>query len=339
MKRMIILLSVLMFFISACDEEDVGVSDGSVNVVFPITPSSGDNPPTEAGLQLGRMLFYEKKLSRTNEVACASCHHQELAFSDNNRVSFGVDSLMGDRQAMALFNLPFTENGFFWDGRTDVLRHLTLQPIENEIEMDETLGNVISKLSDEAIYRNQFELAFGNEEITEGKIALALEQFLASLISDNSKYDQHQKGEIELTLNERQGEALFISLGCTNCHSSFNFDDVANRFLNNGLDVPGQFGGLGRELVTGSPADRAQFKVTSLRNIGVTAPYMHDGRFNTLEEVIDHYASEVKQSPTVAGEVLGGFDISDSQKSNLVDFLNTLTDEEFLTNPDFSDPF
>jgi len=339
MKKITLLFLIAVLVMVSCGDDDNFINNGILNVQFPPLPVANDNPLTDAGKQLGRMLFYETKLSRTNTVACASCHLQELAFSDPNPVSFGVDSLVGTRQGMALFNLAYSDVGFFWDGRADVLRHQSLMPIENEVELDETLGNVITKLSNEQLYLDQFELAFGNNEITEEKIGLALEQFLTSMISKNSKYDQFRRDEIGLTTSELNGEQLFIDKGCFSCHTGFNFGTRGNVFFNNGLDSTNDFSDFGRELVTNNQGDRAKFKVTSLRNIAVTAPYMHDGRFNTLEEVLNHYSFQVKQSTTVAGQLVGGFDLTLSEQEDLINFLETLTDDEFLTNPDFSNPF
>ncbi len=285
------------------------------------------------------MLFYETKLSRTNKVSCASCHAQELAFSDNNRVSFGVDSLTGNRQAMGLFNLAYANNGFFWDGRTATLRELALEPITNELKLDETIDNVILKLSEEQIYKDQFHAVFGNEEISGERIGLALEQFLFSMVSNNSKYDKFKRGEIELTERELRGEQLFINNDCTDCHNGFNFDDDGQRFLNNGLDSDEEFIDLGREEATGLNIHRARFKVPSLRNIAETAPYMHDGRIQTLRDAVEHYNSQVQESMTLADQIFSSLDLDSTQVDDLVLFLETLTDEEFLINPEFSNPF
>lgn len=330
----------MAFLIASCgDDDSFNFNNNVLSVQFPPLPVANDNPLTDAGKQLGRMLFYDTKLSRTNTVACASCHLQELAFSDPNPVSFGVDSIQGTRQAMALFNLAYSDSGLFWDGRADVLRHQSLMPIENEVELDETIGNVIAKLSNEQIYLDQFTLAFGNNEITEEKMGLALEQFLTSMVSKNSRYDQFRRDEIGLTTSELNGEQLFIDKGCFSCHTGFNFGTQGDIFFNNGLDSTDDFTDFGRELVTNNQGDRAKFKVPSLRNIAVTAPYMHDGRFSTLEEVLDHYSFQVKPSTTVFGGLVGGFDLTLSEQDDLIQFLETLTDEEFLTNPDFSNPF
>jgi len=338
MKRLFLPILVLCILTSSC-EQDTLLDDGvsALDLQFPEVPMFADNPMTEEGKLLGRMLFYEKSLSSTNEISCASCHKQELAFSDGEALAIGVKDKVGPRHSMTLANVGFFRNGFFWDGRSTRLKDLALLPIQNELEMDETLENVIQKLADQTMYKEQFHKAFGDSLITEHKIGKALEQFLMSLISNNSRYDQASRGEIELTESELSGEVVFISKGCNDCHSGFNIDDI--RFLNNGLDSEQDMTDLGRELVTEDEDDRAKFKTPSLRNIGVSAPYMHDGRFSTLDEVISHYSENVERSETVAGEVLGGFGISEERKADLINFLHTLTDESFLTDPQFSDPF
>ncbi len=338
MKKSIVYLFMLLAF-SSCIPESLVDSLSPLDMEFPPLPVRDDNPLTEEGKQLGRMLFYEKKLSRTNTISCASCHLQENAFSDPNIVSFGVDSLTGNRQAMALFNLAYNENGLFWDGRSPTLRHLSLLPIQDEKEMDETLENVIAKLANEPIYQDQFSLAFGSDEITEEKMGLAFEQFLTSMVSNNSRYDQFKRGEITLTESEIDGQRLYLESACDNCHKRFNLDDTEHRFINNGLDEDDQMTDFGREHITGLTSDRAKFKVPSLRNIAVTAPYMHDGRIETLAEVIQHYATEVKSSTTVENELEDGIGLTDQEITDIVHFLQTFTDEEFITNPAFSDPF
>lgn len=337
MKKLII-LTIGVITINACGE-DFALTFDDLNMEFPNLPIPGDNRLTEEGVLLGRMLFYETKLSRTNEVACASCHDQKSAFSDNNPVSFGVDGLQGNRQAMGLFNLAYSSNGFFWDGRAATLRELAIEPILNALELDETVENVILKLSNEQVYKDQFHAAFGNEEISGERIGLALEQFLTSMVSNNSKYDKFKRGEIELTEGELRGEQLFLNNDCTDCHNGFNFDDDGQRFINNGLDTDEEFTDLGREEVTGLDIHRAKFKVPSLRNIEVTAPYMHDGRIMTLREAVEHYNSQIQESSTLSTQLFRSLDLDSTEVDDLVLFLETLTDEEFLNNPDFSSPF
>ncbi|MDX1444998.1 cytochrome-c peroxidase [Lishizhenia sp.] len=310
-----------------------------------------DNPLTVEKVKLGRMLFYENKLSRDGSVNCASCHNQANAFSDTNQFSFGVDNSVGKRQAMAIFNMAYNTNQFFWDGRADLLRDQSLLPIQDHLEMDESLENVVSKLKNDQEYVDQFTRAFENGEINATNISLALENFMNSIISEDSKYDRFLAGKVTLTPSEERGRKLFFQeyneffpddsgADCAHCHSGNNFEN--DLYMNNGLDTDADFEDFGRENATNDPADRAKFKVTSLRNIAVTPPYMHDGRFNTLEEVIDHYNEGVKNSSTVNPALLGttstGLMLDAQEKQDLINFLKTLTDDTFLNNPEYKNP-
>jgi cytochrome c peroxidase len=317
---------------------------------FPPPYIAEDNKLTVQGVQLGRMLFYEKKLSRDGSMACASCHRQEHAFSDTNRLSIGVEDLPGKRQAMAVINMAWNTNEFFWDGRAHLLRDQSILPIQDELEMNETLENVVSKLSVEQTDIDQFKRAFGSTEITSLKISLALEQFMNSIVSVDSKYDQFLRGDVSLTASEERGRVLFFAeyneffpttsgADCAHCHSPSNFSN--NEYMNNGLnDV---FTDIGREEVTMNPADKGKMKVTSLRNIELTTPYMHDGSFTTLEEVVDHYNSGLKASPTLdpalANTMNTGLMLDTQEKEDLVAFLKTFTDQTFLNNSDYTNPF
>ena len=322
------------------------------NFTLPAPNLPTDNPLTKAKVQLGRMLFYNSNLSSDGTVSCASCHKQENAFSDINKFSIGVNGATGDRQAMAIFNMAWHDNEFFWDGRAHLLRDQALGPIENPLEMNESLDNVIKKLYTDEEMKNQFIKAFGSNEITAEKISLALENFMMSIISEDSKYDRYLAGTAQLTPSEERGRVLFFGeyneffpdisgADCAHCHAGNNFEN--DLYMNNGLDEDAEFIDFGRELATGLAADRAKFKVTSLRNIAVTPPYMHDGRFQTLEEVVDHYNENVKNSSTVDPALLGttatGLMLDDQEKEDLINFLNTLTDHTLLTNPAYSDPY
>jgi cytochrome c peroxidase len=310
-----------------------------------------DNPLTIEGVELGRMLFYEKKLSADNTMSCASCHNQETAFADINTFSIGVQGLPGTRNSMAVFNMAWNMNEFFWDGRAHLLRHQSLMPIQDVLEMNETLPNVVSKLQATPVYPAQFKKAFGSEEINAGQISKALEQFMNSIVSYNSRFDDYEAGLVTLTEQEERGRFLFFTefnpafpdasgADCQHCHGGANFEN--DNYMNNGLDTDLEFVDLGRENVTKNPADRAKFKVTSLRNIELTPPYMHDGRFNTLEEVVDHY-NLVKNSSTLDGsfqqQLPAGLQLTQEDKAALVAFLKTLTDYQLITDPRYSDPF
>ncbi len=316
----------------------------------PVIPA--DNPLRVEGVKLGRMLFYEKRMSRNGTIACASCHVQADAFSDVRQFSLGVDGLPGNRQAMAAVNLLWNTNAFFWDGRSPLLRDQALKPIQDHLEMDESLENVVAKLSGIQLYKDQFVRAFGSEQVTSLRISLALEQFMHSIVSSESKYDKFLRGELALSAEEERGRSLFfaeynpffpnISGGdCQHCHSGKNFEN--DEYINNGLDPEVSFTDLGHEVVTNDPTDRAKFKVPSLRNVALTPPYMHDGRFQTLEEVVEHYDNGIHDSPTLhvtlRNTLPSGLMLSQQDKAALVAFLHTLTDQELITNPAYSSPF
>jgi cytochrome c peroxidase len=318
---------------------------------FPTPDLPLDNKLTNAGVQLGRMLFYEPMLSKDGSQACGDCHKQQDAFSDIRRFSIGVEMLPGDRQAMPVMNLAWHQNGLFWDGRAPHVRDQALGPIQNPLEMNETLPNVVTKLSADKKYTDQFIRAFGDATVNSERVSLALEQFMLSMVSSNSKYDQSLSGTATLTAAEERGRKLFftefdpsgINRGaeCFHCHGGHNFTN--DEFMNNGLDTDAGITDEGRKKVTNDPADRGRFKVPSLRNIELTPPYMHDGRVATLEEVIDHYDHGVKNSATL--EFLlqynlqpGGLQLTVQDKQDLLAFMKTLTDSEFLTNKAFSKP-
>ena len=311
-----------------------------------------DNPLTVQGVQLGRMLFYEKMLSIDGSQACADCHRQLDGFSDTTRFSIGVEKLPGKRQAMPVFNMAWHSNEFFWDGRAPLLRDQALMPIQDPLEMNETLENVVAKLSDTKTYRDQFTRAFGSDEITPEKIALAMEQFMLSIVSYDSKYDRYLAGAEELTESEERGRLLFVTeynpffpdqsgADCAHCHGGANFEN--DLYMNNGLDTDAEITDTGREKVTEDPSDRAKFKVPSLRNVAVTPPYMHDGRFQTLEQVIDHYNAGIREASTTDITLLNtkdtGLFLTEQDKQDLINFLKTLTDETFLNKEEYKSPF
>jgi len=314
---------------------------------------AGDNPLTVQGVKLGRMLFYEKRLSKNNQLSCAGCHRQEHAFTDTSRFSIGVRNQLGKRQSMSVFNMAWNDNGFFWDGRANLLRHQSLEPIIDPLEMDEQIDSVTEKLRSDRNYREQFTRAFGEPVITAERMSLALEQFMNSVVSVESKYDRYLKGQVSLDSNEERGRYLFFAefnpgfpslsgADCQNCHTGLNFEN--DSYMNNGLDTDAQMTDLGRMKHSQLASDRGKFKVTSLRNIELTPPYMHDGRFQTLEEVIDHYDSGLKNSSTLDPTLVypfnnGGLQLSEEDKRDLIAFLKTLTDRSLITNPEYSDPF
>ncbi len=357
MKKTLVLAALALF--AACRPDDPVEQPATYDPTpytlkigdFPTPDLPADNKPTVAGVQLGRMLFYEKNLSKDGSQACADCHKQEDAFSDIRQFSIGVEKLAGKRQAMAVMNLAWHQNGLFWDGRSPHVRDQALKPIQDPLEMNETLPNAVAKIAGEKKYTDQFIRAFGDAAVTSERIGLAIEQFEFTMISNNSKYDQSLRGTTALTAAEERGRKLFFAefdpsglnrgAECFHCHAGHNFTN--DEFMNNGLDTDAGMTDEGRKNVTNASADRGRFKTPSLRNIALTPPYMHDGRLATLEAVMDHYNTGVKNSSTI--EFLlqynlqpGGLGLTTQEKADLVAFLKTLTDTEFLTNAAYAKP-
>ncbi len=311
-----------------------------------------DNPLTIQGVKLGKMLFFEPMLSKDGSMTCGSCHRQEDAFTDTSQFSIGVEGLPGGRQAMVIFNMAWHTNEFFWDGRAHLLRNQSLKPIQDPLEMNETLDNVVAKLSNTQMYRDQFIRAFGSDEISPIKMSLAMEQFMNTIVSKDSKYDQYLAGSVILTESEERGRILFETeynaffpeesgADCAHCHGGANFEN--DQYMNNGLDTDANLEDNGRENATMDPTDRGKFKVPSLRNVAVSEPFMHDGRFTTLEEVLDHYNEGIQSSqtldPALASTQATGLFLDNQDKTDLINFLQTLTDQTFLENPEYNDPF
>lgn len=319
-----------------------------------------DNPITQKGFELGRMLFYEKKLSGDNTMSCATCHQQEKAFTDGLAVSEGIDGIAGEVSAMSLSNLLWAEH-FTWNGRMDSIEGQSIEPILNPIEMHEELDHAIGKLEEDG-YAGLFGEVFGTSEITGERIGKALSQFQRSLISANSKYDQYLRGDYQPTEQELRGIQLFFTHpvpgqlrggNCGDCHLGPLTSGAIpgfSGFHNNGIDTEAEMD-AGLMDVTGNPSDKGRFKTPTLRNIALTAPYMHDGRFETLEEVVDHYNEGVHKSPTLDILILEGSNepidpdaplrlhLTEQEKSDIIAFLHMLTDEDFVSNPQFSNPF
>src|SRR5439155_93459 len=272
---------------------------------FPQPALPRDNPLTEEGIELGRRLFFDPLLSINNSQSCASCHLPEAAFSAHKMVSTGAEGRTGTRNAMPLLNLAW-KTSFFWDGRAASLREQVLQPIQNPIEMHETVSNVVAKIrSNQSVYSPLFASAFSTPEITSDRIARALEQFLLTQTSFHAKFDLVLRGAAQFTAEEQRGFELFhteydprreqFGADCFHCHGGPLFQ--SQNFANNGLDSESK--DLGRFLVTGKEGDKAKFAVPSLRNVELTGPYMHDGRFATLEEAVEHYSTGIKRNATL----------------------------------------
>ncbi len=312
-------------------------------ILPPVIPVS--NPQTIEGVDLGKKLFFDPILSANGTQSCTSCHSPENAFTDTARFSSGIDGITGPRNSMPLFNLAFNyDEKFFWDGRAFSIENQALEPVINVIEMHNTWENAAQALQNHPEYPTLFSRAFGTASIDSTLVTKALAQFIRTLISGNSRFDQYLMGELTLTDSELNGINVFMSEekgDCFHCHGNPNnplWTD--NIFHNNGLDS--DFTDLGLGNITGDPADNGKFKTPSLRNLKFTAPYMHDGRFETLEEVINHYSEGLVNSPTIDPLMKsvnkGGVQLTENEKTDLKAFLLSLSDDEFINNPSFQKP-
>ena len=317
--------------------------------LFPVPDLPRDNPLLAERVDLGRKLFFDTRLSDNGRQSCATCHRQADGFSEPKSVSTGAEGQTGTRNAMPLQNLAW-KSSFFWDGRAHSLREQALQPIQNPLEMHNTLTNVVATLTRATAgegtnsYAALFTRAFGTPDITAEKISLALENYVLTLTSFNAKFDRVLRGEDKFTPEEQHGFELFSTeydprrgqygADCFHCHGGPLFQSQG--FANNGLDET--FTDLGRGKITGRAADNGKFAVPSLRNVALTGPYMHDGRFRTLAEVIDHYTTGMKRSatldPNLAKHPDGGVPLSAADRRALIAFLETLTDAQFAGRGD-----
>ena len=312
-------------------------------LIAPIIPAN--NPLTQEGVALGKKLFFEKLLSGDGTQSCATCHNPQNAFSDLQKFSTGIDGNQGFRNAMPLFNLAWNFDELFnWDGSEFSLENQAFEPVRNPIEMHASWRNVAQKMQNHPEYPTLFRNAFGTAMIDSVLVTKAIAQFERTIISGNSKFDQFLRGETTLTIEEQNGFNVFMDEAkgdCFHCHGSNNnplWTD--NKFHNNGLDS--NFTDLGLGTKTGDPADNGKFKSPSIRNLAFTAPYMHDGRFATLDEVINHYSEGLQFSSTIdplmKKVAQGGVQLSAKDKADLKAFLLTLSDFEFINNPAFKNP-
>lgn len=310
-----------------------------------------DNPLTIEGVKLGRELFYDPILSKDFTVSCASCHQQKFAFSDTAQFSKGVNNLKGKRHSMSLHNVLWQKD-FFWDGRATSLENQVHFPLADKTEMNLPIEEAIARLNSSDKYKKLFKEAFGEQQISLSLLEKAIAQFERTLNSTNSRYDQYLQGKTMFTEQEIRGKELFFTHpipennvrggNCGDCHtifSTFTFD-----FRNTGLDsITTDYG---RASVTNSSLDEAKFKTPSLRNIALSAPYMHDGRLKTLDDVLNHYNEHIKNhtnlDPLISvasnnknGKTLG---LTNQEKKDIIAFLHTLTDSSFITNPLLSKP-
>ncbi|MGO1586204.1 MAG: cytochrome-c peroxidase [Mesonia sp.] len=298
------------------------------------------NPPTEKGFELGKKLFYDGNLSANGFISCGFCHEQRFAFTHHgHQFSHGINDLEGTRNAPPIQNAAFMKQ-FTWDGATSHLDLFPIIPITNEVEMGETITNVMAKLQENKEYQKMFMEAFKNGEINNENFFKALSQFMIMMVSSNSKYDKYVRGEdnVSFTEEETYGNQIFQQK-CASCHKTDLFTDDA--FRNNGLPIYPEINDIGRAEVSGSASDNYKFKVPSLRNVEKTAPYMHDGRFGSLKSVLDFYDSGVQDSETLDPILKQnnrlGIELSETEKQALITFLNTLTDNEYLNDERFAE--
>ena len=376
MKNKIILLTFLLVgLMLACKKMEVEEPENySSTPILPATPYSYPNSISDNVATLGRVLFYDKNLSLNNSISCASCHQQAKGFCDNQQFSTGLEDLKTKRNSPSIFA---KQGRMFWDGRAGGISNLVLRPIKNHIEMKfEDLDKLATKLSKISYYGNLFTAAFGSPEVDSTKIQNALSSFIANFTFSNNKFTQSLSNPQALNASENIGKTVFFGKGkCSNCHhltgslNGYGFTDDA---FNIGLDAVYNDKGVGG--ITNNSSDDGKFMVPTLLNVEYTAPYMHDGRFNTLEAVVEHYNSGVKSHPNLdftlhetgsianmtQQELLQQFDtnhdgiiseseisslpsqqlnLSVSEKKSLVDFLKTLSDGSILTDKRFKNPF
>jgi cytochrome c peroxidase len=368
MKKIIVSSLVFILFIAACGKKDPPIApviDDTDLTGTPYAPQSfsltipsnfpkmeipADNALTTEGVALGRRLFYDPILSRDSTMTCASCHLSKGSFTDNKSLSKGVDSINGLRSSMALENVGFLNKGLFWDGHAKTLEEQALLPVEDPRELHTFWDKVVEKLKKHKEYPILFRKSFGianKNEITKALAAKAMAQFERTLISGNAKFDKIFRKEDFFSDDELTGYQLFFNAAgapdaqCGHCHTSpfFNSED----YFNNGLDsvkTLQDFKDLGRGIVTKKEFDNGKFRAPTLRNIELTAPYMHDGRFKTLEEVIEHYASGGHYADNIDPFIpqIASIKLTVKQKKQILLFLKTLTDTSFVNNQAFQNP-
>ena len=323
-----------------------------ISKYLPPIPIPADNPMTVEGVELGRKLFFDERFSEDNTQSCGSCHFPEKGFSDTSALSIGIDGIAGRRNAMPLFNLGWMKE-HFWDGRKKTLEDQAYAPVNDPVELHSSWPTVVAKLQAYSQYPLLFEKAFGSSQIDSVMVVKAIAQFERTLISGNSPMDKYMNANRAIGSsgwNEMdefaayQGFVLFIDENkgdCFHCHGdNFNPLWTDNLFHNNGLDAVITDKGLGE--VTGNPSDFGKFKTPSLRNLAFSAPYMHDGRFATLDEVINHYSEGLNHSPTIDPLMKkvddGGVGLSAEEKYFLKMFLLSLSDSTFISDSRFKDP-
>lgn len=362
MKSQVLIVLCMVSALFSCRENEGTPADPTpyafnIPSGYPQPIQPADNITTVEGAELGRRLFYDVRLSADNSMSCATCHKQENAFSDVNQFSLGIHGGHTNRNSMALINLTFNANQhFFWDGRAETIERQVFEPVRNPLEMASDWNTAVQKIKNESVYPPLFEAAFGSKDVDSVRISRAIAQFLRTIVSFGSPFDKWARGEGPLTAQQQNGLNLIQSQtkgDCFHCHNSA--DRLFSRYghTNNGLDPQSAWADpafdFGHFRVTGNPSDKAKFKVPTLRNIMLTAPYMHDGRFATMEDVlINHYLTGGQVSETIdplmeyspqAMPSNPGLNLTPQDVQDIIAFLHTLTDTELTTNPKLSNPW
>lgn len=340
--KLMIPLALLAVLVYACGKTEVLAPtkikfETPSNFPSPIYKFEG-NVLTNDGFALGKKLFYDARLSADQSISCGSCHQQFAAFANlDHQVSHGVNNCLGKRNAPVLFNLAWQKE-FFWDGGAKNLEIVPLNAINDACEMSTDINSILTFLKRTPPYPQMFKAAFDSDQITSQNFLKALGQFTAAMVSAKSQYDKvmKQPNNFAFTADEQAGYSLFKA-NCASCHTEPLFTNLA--YVDNGLGYDAN--DEGRKHITGLTTDAGKFRVPTLRNISLSAPYMHDGRFNNLNQVLEHYNAGVKQTPNLAPELIKngsvGITLSALQKQQLISFLNTLTDDEFIKNKIFSE--
>ncbi len=357
-------LILLVFLFLSCEKEnqkseDIDLTQIEYNPVdfklntpkhFPGFTNPADNPLTIDGVKLGQHLFYDPILSLDSTVSCASCHIPNKAFTDGKSISNGVNGLIGTRSSMSLVNIAYAFNGLFWDGRSNTLEEQAIEPVENAVELIEDWDNVEEKLRRSPKYQELFRKAFGITRATDINRNLAtksIAQFQRIIISGDSKFDRVEFGNnAAYTNDELDGRDMYFDADpltpdaeCAHCHNGALL--TSQQYFNNGIESVSDLNGFpdkGKGGVSNILFDNGKFRAPTLRNIEITAPYMHDGRFKTLEEVLDHYNSGGHFAQNI-DPLIRPLSLSEKQKANIIKFLKTMTDTSYLSNPNIIDPF
>ncbi|MEZ5017992.1 MAG: cytochrome c peroxidase [Flavipsychrobacter sp.] len=343
MKRIIVFLLILTG-LSACKPDvDFNKATSTEEPVTFVIPQGWPQPffnfennaLTQERFQLGRKLFYDGRLSRDNTISCGTCHQSGAAYAHaDHDLSHGIDDLLGKRNSPTIFNLAWSTS-FFWDGGVNHIESQPINPIQNPVEMDESLQNIIDKLNADSKYRKMFKDAWGTDLINSQRIFKSIAQFMGVMVSATAKYDKVMRNEagVSFTGAEQNGYNVFKA-NCASCHKEPLFTDFS--FRNNGLiSGTGSNEDSGRAIITQKVEDLYKFKIPSLRNLGYSQPYMHDGRLATLDAVLNHYESGIHITPSLDPLLQNGIKLTAQERSDLLAFLKTLDDEEFIKDTRF----